>query len=100
MDVEGLSDMQAAVQGYIDIARVRCCGDELFAVVDDEGLLKDLDFTVFSDGEPALAGPALILGVGEDGDLRELTELEMVRVFMCCNAASIRGRLTTVLLAD
>lgn len=59
-------------------------GNTIMGFCDDEGLIHDTfpdfnvvpDFNLRSDNQP-IAGPIVIVGVTEEGDNRELTEVEM-----------------------
>lgn len=65
VQVDGLKDMQAAVDGYIQIALELPNGDTIF--VNEEGLLKGWDAWIYYEGQmQPWIGSAII--VGHDGE--------------------------------
>lgn len=90
-DEHGVVDTEATLADMYELIGCRCIdivmrevnGNPLNIVIDDEGLLKPNRVTAVSVArdvfgtQERLAGSILIFGVGEDGDLCQLTEREV-----------------------
>ena len=76
-----LEALQAAVGGYIE--RLQLVPDQAVMIVNEEGLLKDLEVNTFASAIAGtlIVGPALIVGV--DGD--EFTDIPE-DIVKCINA--------------
>lgn len=67
--VEDVETVQAIIGGYFELVNFADAG--VLAIVNEEGRLKDLDFTGYF-GEHAFVGPVILAGADGRGNLRNV----------------------------